>query len=229
MYGGSLTREEVVWWHTPELRLRREAFQKYLDRGEDWCKGGEHAIRNHISYTSFRSNGDGLGPVGDLPVLYFSRGSWRLWSTHSVDELFEFETGWHGGTKYFADRSNWENGRLKPNYFTGPNDPTINTLDRVLWVANDPRTFDLDELKARTTDDTVRFVRFVQTAFTRFVVDDEPTVPSIWKEGDQLLCGWNSLYPEDGRVMHPALAREAQDWYGAKFIEPDGWRWRVPK
>ena len=108
----------------------------------------------------------------------------------------------------------------------GPNDPTLNTLERVMWVLNDPRTVDLDSIPE--TDDTVRLVRLIQTAYQRFVVDEVPTVPSLWQEGDKVLCGWNELFPPDGRELDPG-AYEAKEWHGVEYWQVGEWRWRVPR
>jgi hypothetical protein len=105
----------------------------------------------------------------------------------------------------------------------------------VLWVLNDPRSLNLDEIPE--TDDTVRLVRLIQTAYQRFVPDEVPSVPSLWKEGDQVMCGWNDLYADDGRRLH-AIDQGAvfggttaePDWIeGAVYRKPETWRWRVPK
>lgn len=231
-----LTREEVLWWANPYLLRDRDAYRRFLDKGEDWCKGGEYAFRNHVSYNSFRNYGDGLGPVGELPLLLFLWGSWRLKSMHWVDtaDLFRFEKGWRFDRAYTNDRSNWVDGRLQGT-FCGPNDPAMTTLDRVLWVLNDPRSLNLEEIP--DTDDTVRLVRLIQTAYQRFVLDEVPSVPSLWKEGDQVMCGWNELYADDGRRLH-AIDQDRPfggtivepDWFeGAVYEKPETWRWRVPK
>jgi len=230
-----LTREEVLWWGNPRLLLQRGAYQCFLEKGEDWCKEGEYAFRNHISYRSFRSKGDSLSPVGDLPLLLYQHGSWNLRRVYLVDTagLFNFEKGWRFNRAYMNDRSNWVDGKLR-GAFSGPNEPAMTTLDRVMWVSNDPRTIDLDSIQ--DTDDTVRLVRLVQTAYQRFVVDEVPAVASLWREGETVLCGWNDLYPDDGRRFHPVdqgypfggVTQEV-DWNGAVFLKPETWRWRVPK
>lgn len=201
----------------------------------DWCQEGEYAFRNHISYTSFRKRGDGLSPVGELPLLLYERGSWNVGKVYLVDTagLFNFEKGWRFNRAYLNNRSNWVDGRLQ-GAFEGPNDPALTTLDRVLWVLNDPRCVDLESIPE--TDDTVRLVRLIQTAYQRFVVDEVPAVASLWQEGEQVLCGWNDLYAEDGRRLHPVDqdrpfggVTQDLDWDGAVFSKPETWRWRVPK
>ena len=202
MTNTSLSREEVLWWSNPGLLLKRDAYRCYLEKGEDWCKEEEYAFRNRPGYHTFMEDGTGLSPVSRLPVLLFTWGSWRVNSIYFVDtaNLFQFEKGWRFNRAYINNRSNWVDGKLG-DAFNGPNDPAMTTLDRVLWVLNDPRSMNLDEMQ--DTDDTVRLVRLIQTAYERFVVDEVPSVPSLWKEGDQVMCGWNDLYEDDGRRFHP--------------------------
>lgn len=232
----NLTREEALWWHNPCLLRDRDAYRRYLEKGDDWCKDGEYAFRNHVSYGSFKHEGTGLGPVGELPLLLYQWGSWRVTTMYLVDTagFFQFDKGWRFNRAYLNDRSNWVDGRLH-GAFSGPNDPAMTTLDRVLWVLNDPRSLNLDEIQ--DTDDTVRLVRLIQTAYERFVVDEVPSVPSLWKEGDQVLCGWNDLFEDDGRRLN-CLDQDVAfrgmtttpDWVdGAVFEKPETWRWRVPK
>lgn len=231
----NLTREEALWWANPRLLLQRDAYRRYLKKGEDWCKEGEYAFRNQGGYESFMEYGTGLSPVSRLPILLFIWGSWRVNSMYFVDtaNLFQFEKGWRFNRTYVNDRSNWVDGGLQ-GAFSGPSDPALTTLDRVLWVLNDPRSLKLEEIT--DTDDTVRFVRLIQTAYQRFVVDEVPSVPSLWKEGDQVMCGWNDLYEDDGRRFHPidqgypfGGMTQGVDWDGAIFEKPETWRWRVPK
>ena len=231
----NLTREEALWWSNPRLLLQRGAFQRFLERGEDWCKEGKYAFRNTVGYDTYKEYGTGLSPVGKLPLLLFQRGSWCVSSMCMVDtaQLFQFEKGWRFNRAYVNNRSNWVDGKLQ-GAFEGPNEPAMTTLDRVMWVSNDPRSVDLESIPE--TDDTVRLVRLIQTAYQRFVVDEVPAVASLWQEGEQVLCGWNDLYPDDGRRFHPidqgypfGGVTQDLDWDDAVFLKPETWRWRVPK
>jgi hypothetical protein len=107
--------------------------------------------------------------------------------------------------------------------------PQSTFLDRFLWVRNDPRTTDLATVPDK--DDTRRFCRFVQSVFDRFVLSEEPSVPSLWLEDGQLLCGWNDLFPDDGReVPTPEFTgQRVWKWDGVPITKPEEWRWRVPK
>lgn len=263
-----LTREQVLWWHTPELVRRRQWFREYLERGQDWCdwevvwqthcldgKPMEVYDESRITYVPVKGrdprrdgrhrfhhrylNDYGIrehdyryknyGPVSELPVLLFRQGTWALDLMSRVDScgFFNFDRVWRYSSGFYADRENWEGGKIKECFeISGQNDPTLNTLERVVWVLNDPRTVDLDSIPE--TDDTVRLVRLIQTAYQRFVVDEVPTVPSLWQEGDQVLCGWNELFPPDGRELHPG-AYEAKEWHGVEYWQVGEWRWRVPK
>ena len=230
----NLTREEALWWANPRLLLQRDAYRRYLEKGEDWCKEGKYAFRNCLGYHTFMESGTGLSPVSRLPLLLFTWGSWRVNNMYFVDtaNLFQFEKGWRFNRAYVNNRSNWVDGKLEGT-FNGPNDPAMTTLDKVMWVLNDPRTLNPEEVP--DTDDTLRLVRLIQTAYQRFVLDEVPSVPSLWMEGDQVLCGWNDLYEDDGRRFHPidqgypfGGATQGVDWDGAVFDKPETWRWRVP-
>ncbi len=228
----TLSREEILWWRTPELRLRREQFREYLERGEDWCKEGEYAFRNHSSYTSFRYEGHGLGPIGELPVLLYKRGGWSDYGVHHVDvsNLFSFDEGWRFSYQYVIQGKHYDSATGKSvGAFTGPADPSMTFLDRFLWVRNDPRTTDLATVP--DNDDTRRFCRFVQSVFERFVLSEEPSVPSLWVEDGQLLCGWNDLFPEDERTIPiPEFpGQRVWNWNGISITKPEEWRWRVPR
>jgi hypothetical protein len=182
------SREEILWWRTPELRLRREQFCQYLQRGEDWCKGGEYAFRNQPSYTSFRYEGHSLGPVGELPVLLYNRGGWSDYGVHHVDvsNLFSFSDGWRFSYQQVIQGNHYDSNTGKSvEAFTGPEDPSMTFLDRFLWVRNDPRTTDLATVP--DNDDTRRFCRFVQSVFERFVLRERPAATSLRVVGEQLL------------------------------------------
>ena len=248
-----LTREEVLWWYTPELRRRREWFQKYLARGGDWCdweweweeRGedpkdpstwrGSYTIRNCSDWWDsrfhhvYRKDNHFFGPVSELPVLLYKNSTWSLKYMHQVDAcgFFNFEKGWRFNHSYLSDETNWDGHKLKLNAaIIGPNDPSLNTLERVMWVLNDPRTVDLDSIPE--ADDTKRLVRLIQTTYQRFVVDEVPSVPSLWKEDSRVLCGWNDLFQFDGRELHPG-AYEAKEWDGVEYWQTQDWRWKVPK
>ena len=165
-----LTREEALWWNNPRLLRDRDAYRRCLEKGEDWCKEGEYAFRNSIRYTPFRKDGDSLSPVGELPVLLFLWGGWVVTTMSLIDtaNLFQFEKGWRFNRNYVNNRSNWVDGKLE-GAFNGPNDPAMTTLDKVLWVLNDPRALNPEDVPG--TDDTVLFVRLIRTAYQRFVVD----------------------------------------------------------
>ena len=259
----NLTREEVVWWYTPTLRKDREEFRRYLEVGpqrslppkltrggnvvsaSEWGRFGVHSNRpgsiafsaegepGNMRSTNFR----GLSPVGELPILLYTDGTWRLEKIQLLDivNLFQIDKGWRFSRAYLNDRENWNGGLLRGG-FTGPDDPTLATLDRVMWIVNDPRTVDLESIPE--TDDTVRVVRLIQATFQRFVVDETPALPSLWQEGEQVMCGWNELFPEDGRELEGldksklsfgGLLRDTDWGEGIVFEHPETWRWRVPR
>jgi len=257
----SLSREEVVWWYTPTLRKDRKEFRRYLEVGPQWYLPPNTDRGNVISASEWGNFGissnrpgwgcwgtrpgkdhpvvnyRGLSPVGELPILLYTDGTWRLKKIQLLDivNLFRIDKGWRFSRAYLNDRGNWDGGSLRGG-FTGPDDPTLTTLDRVMWIENDPRTVELESIPE--TDDTVRVVRLIQATFQRFVVDETPTVPSLWQEEEQVMCGWNELFPEDGRelgildrsIWHFGGLLRDTDWgEGIVFEHPETWRWRVPK
>lgn len=227
-----LTREQVLWWHTPYLRYRRQKYREYADAGEDWCRGGEYAFRNHPCY---QWEGYGVSPIGSLPVLlwqepseYLAHHGWRLMEFSILNRYFNLDPGWRWGDGYDWN-SDWytdsEGHNRRHSAVEGPWDPTLTFLDKALWVYNDPMKVTAEGLT--TTDDTERVVKLLQSVYSRFVIREDAQVASIWKEDGKLLCGWNELWPEDGRVYtktHEALGVE---WHGYEFKD-SGWLWRIP-
>jgi len=228
----SLTREEILWWRTPELWQRREQHLAYLKAGWDWCRAGENENLNHISYTHLRDEGWGLGPVGELPVLLHEDGTW---TDKEVREL-DF-TGFFTLNKYwrFCRKQVSSGGTYNPisgqsvGAFSGPDDPTMTFMDGFLWVRTDPRTTDLEAIPEG--DDTKRLCRFIQNLFQKFVLDKKPSVPSLWMEDGQLMCGWNDLYKKDSReIPDPEYPKQkVWTWHNASITDPHLWRNRLPR
>lgn len=78
--------------------------------------------------------------------------------------------------------------------------------------------------------DAERFWRFIGSAYERFMAS-EPEIASLWKDGETLLCGWDPLPPEDGRL--PCKKRPENlpmTWFGdTEWIHLDEWTWRVER
>jgi len=86
----------------------------------------------------------------------------------------------------------------------------------------------LDNLKKSA--DAERFWRFINTAYDRFTAP-EPEVASLWQENGQLLCGWDPLPPEDGRLpCRDVPGNLPVTWFGdVEWIHVDEWTWRVDR
>ena len=78
--------------------------------------------------------------------------------------------------------------------------------------------------------DAERFWRFIGAAYARFTAP-EPEVASLWRDSGQLLCGWDPLPPDDGRV--PCKHRPENlplTWFGSlEWVQKDEWTWRVDR
>lgn len=220
------SREELVWWYNPKLLQWHGWFREHFARGEDWCQG-VRTPENKQRYEQFWHDCNALGIHGDwrepdntewsfvatLPVILFIRGKWEMEQMWCLDEARLFTV------------KNWDLDRK-----ITANSQNISTIWRVLYLLNDPRTIDPGTVPEQ--DDTARVVRFIQQAFERFVLSDNPSIPSLWKEGDKVLCGWNDLYPDDGRLppsYHGYNLTQPLYYNGAYFGNLHEWRHMVPQ
>jgi hypothetical protein len=91
-----------------------------------------------------------------------------------------------------------------------------------------PKPLTLSNLERNA--DAERFWRFIGNAYERFTAP-EPEVASLWLDGSTLLCGWDPLPPEDGRL--PCKKRPENlpmTWFGdTEWIHLDEWTWRVER
>jgi hypothetical protein len=85
---------------------------------------------------------------------------------------------------------------------------------------------DLGNLEGNS--DAERFWRFIGTAYDRFTAP-EPEVASLWKDGETLLCGWDPLPPEDGRLPSKQSPEQLPLWWfdWVEQVDTDEWTWRV--
>lgn len=76
--------------------------------------------------------------------------------------------------------------------------------------------------------DAERFWRFIGTAYERFTAS-EPEIASLWKDGETLLCGWDPLPPEDGRLPSKQSPEQLPLWWfdWVEQVDTDEWTWRV--
>jgi hypothetical protein len=89
-----------------------------------------------------------------------------------------------------------------------------------------PKPLVLENLRG----DAERCWRFVNTAYDRFMAP-EPEVASLWEENGQLLCGWDPLPPEDGRLpCRDVPGNLPVSWFGdVEWVHVDEWTWRVDR
>lgn len=237
------TREELIWWHNPNLLLKRSWYQEYLKRGKDWLQGEETPEDRERREEHYRDDtklsvvteviepdNTVRSPVNGLPVLLFLEGVWQLTYVGNLDAagLFHFRRAWRTSLNYYI--TNARKGIEVDDTINGPDDPTLSTMEKVLCVFNDPRTVDLESIAE--VDDTIRAVRLIQAVYQHFVVDEKPSIASLWKEDGQVLCGWNDLYEDDGRRVRLHCMRyeiSPTHWSGMYFGNIREWRHLVPK
>lgn len=154
---------------------------------------------------------EGNGSLGKhLPVLQFASNlGWYVRGTNNLTTDFKADSWLQSSNNLFRWRHT---------------DP---------WVAvhaslGHSRPLALNNLKGDA--DAERFHRFIGAAYGRFVAE-EPEVASLWREGNQLMCGWDPLPPEDGRL--PSRKRPENlpiFWFGyTEWIHLDEWTWRVER
>ncbi len=217
------TRQEELWWNAPRIRYMRELVIESVNRSEDWLVEGEYAFRNHIAYEGFKT----ISPIRQCVQVLVPRGDG--WSTCAFEyiSLFKLNQIWRWGPGW-TERKPFIQGRAdRSDFFTGPNDPTMTALDRMMYVARDPRLIDPSEFNQG--DDSVKAHRLLCLAVDR-LLQDEPEIPSIWWEDSQLMVGWDPLPPEDGRLPRQVVPMLANtEWLGASKQDLHEWRWRASR
>jgi hypothetical protein len=73
-----------------------------------------------------------------------------------------------------------------------------------------------------------RLLRFLQRAYDRFIAP-EPEVASLWRDAGTLMCGWDPLPPEDGRLPSKQSPEQLPLWWfdWVEQVDTDEWTWRV--
>ncbi len=152
---------------------------------------------------------EGKGSLGsNLPVLQFAGN-----------------LGWYVRSAYDLTPSNkrkvWS--KSKGNLFRfGDGEPWI----VVQGALKQPNPLPLNNLEGNA--DAERFWRFISSAYERFTAS-EPEVASLWVEGDTLLCGWDPLPPEDGRLPSKEHPDQLPLWWfdWVEQVDTAEWSWRV--
>jgi hypothetical protein len=217
------TRQEELWWNAPRIRYMRDRAIESINRSEDWLVEGEYAFRNHIVYEGFKT----ISQIRRcIQVLVLGRDGWSTCAFERIG-LFRLNQVWRWGPGW-TERQPFINGHADTSdFFTGPNDTTLTALDRMMYVSRDPRLMAPTEFDQG--DDSVKAHRLLCMAIDR-LLQDEPEVPSIWREDGQLMVGWDALPSEDGRLPRqvvPFLANT--EWLGANKENLHEWRWRASR
>ena len=216
------TREEEIWWKAPQLHYLRNLICESVIRDTDWCEPGEYAFRNHVAY-----NWNTLSPVGGkMPILLLSSSGWSVMHFSRLS-IFRLKEYWRWGVS-LLDRKPFMNNRAQTDdYITGPNDSTLTALDRLVYVSRDPRL--LNEADFREEDESRKAYRLLCEATTRLTAT-EPEIASLWRDGQQLMVGWNPLPKPDGRKVSPVYPYlPSKSWMGVPYSELHQWRWRAKR
>ena len=217
------TRQEELWWSAPRIRYLRARVLECVNRDEDWCAEGEYAFHNHPVYAS---GWNSMSPMGScITVLRMFKDGWSAHWFKYLD-VFRLNQVWRWGPG--LPKRPFVNGKMPTDDFiTGPNDPTLTALDRLIYVSRDPRRMNPAEFDQ--TDDSMKVHRLLCTAIDR-LLQDEPEVPSIWFENGRLMVGWDPLPAEDGRLPYrhvPTLPNGR--WFGTWKHNLHEWRWRAAR
>jgi hypothetical protein len=217
------TRQEELWWDAPRIRHMRDNVVESVNRSADWLVEGEYAFHNHIVYESFRT----ISPVRQCIQVLVLKGDG--WSTSAFDllKVFNLNQVWRWGPGW-TERRPFINGRADTSdFFTGPNDPALTALDRMLYVSRDPRLLAPEGFDQG--DDSVKAHRLLCMAVDR-LLQDEPEIPSVWREDGQLMVGWDPLPPDDGRLPRQVVPLlKNTEWFDARKENLHEWRWRAAR
>jgi hypothetical protein len=233
------TRQEELWWHAPMIRYMRREVIKDLGRKTDWC-AEETIYKNSLSMSNWTQ--EYVSPLRTkIRVLALTSSGWFLQPFHwladfdSSKSIFKLNRPWRWAWGHLDDekeRTIWsDEGDLiyspKP-WITGPHDPELTPLDRMMYVSRDPRLMDPAEFDQ--TDESVKAHRFMCLAIDR-LLQDEPEIPSIWRENGQLMVGWDPLPPEDGRLFpkEGECPYYTLGWLGSYHSGIHEWRWRAAR
>jgi hypothetical protein len=219
------TRQEELWWDAPRIRYMRNRVIESVNRSADWLEEGKYPHHNHVLYASFKT----ISPIREcIQVLTLEKDGW--WSCDiQYIKVFKLNQVWRWGPGW-SERKPWIDGKPdKSDFFTGPNDPTLTALDRMMYDSRDPRLMDPAEFDQ--SDDSVKVHRLMCMAIDR-LLQDEPEIPSIWREDGQLMIGWDPLPTDDGRLPrqeHDCPMLGATRWFGTWKHNIHEWRWRAAR
>jgi hypothetical protein len=219
------TRQEELWWDAPRIRYMRDRVIESVNRSADWCAEGDDAFRNHVIYDGFKK----ISPIRKCVQVLVIKGDG--WSSCAFEHLniFNLNHVWRWGPRWTERKTLIEGRPDTSDFITGPNDPTLTALDRMVYVSRDPRLMDPAEFDQG--DDSVKAHRLLCMAIDR-LLQEKPEIPSVWREGGQLMVGWDPLPTNDGRLPHlehncPTLA--AARWFGTWKDNIHEWRWRAAR
>jgi hypothetical protein len=237
------TRQEELWWDAPRIRYMRERVIESVNRSTDWCEEGDDSFHNHIVFRGWKT----MSPIPECVQFLVFVPAWGGWTQapfYALHEgFFNLDKWWRWGpvgsvktSDYHkpSDHGWYEHGGVDSDklvdFITGPNDPTLTALDRMMYVAKDPRKLNPGDFNEG--DDSRKAHWLLCTAIDR-LLQDEPEIPSMWREDDRWMLGWDPLPAEDGRSTRrqeidcPMLG--ATRWFGTWKHNIHEWRWRAAR
>ena len=161
-----------------------------------------------------------------MPLLLLGSSGWSVVCFSSLS-LFRLTEYWRWGVGWLDRKPFVNNGPQTDDFITGPDDPTLTALDRLVYVSRDPRL--LNEANFSDKDESRKAYRLLCEA-TRRLTATEPEIASLWRDGEQLMVGWDPLPKPDGRQVSPVFPHHAsKKWLGVPYAELHQWRWRAER
>ena len=205
----NLTRQQELWWCAPTLRYWR---QRLIDCRNGSSEGAYEPDMNARIELRRLEGYDAPHIGGYLPVLgYSSNLGWNLRNAfHLTDEYKVPQWKKIGGLFQIVGDDKWYKIKL------------------ALQLNTDPAEW--EEAQFGDDENSLRLLRFLAEAYKRFV-SKGPEVASLWREGDQLMCGWDPIPPEDGRMPYERCPWNLPfTWFGhTERYQTDEWVWRVER
>jgi hypothetical protein len=152
---------------------------------------------------------EGKGSLGsNLPLLQFAGNlGWYVRSAYDLTPSNKRESWLKGKSNLFrfSDGGPWS---------------------MVHGALGHPKPLILNNLEGNA--DAERFWRFIRSAYERFTAPEQE-VASLWVEGGTLLCGWDPLPPEDGRLPSKEHPDQLPLWWfdWVEQVDAAEWTWRV--
>jgi len=168
---------------------------------------------------------EGTGVLGrNLPVLLFANN--LGWFVTESDSLISGD--YRLPKKYDYSWKFWAESRTKFGRLNNGTWSSLIDTEHKEALQKNRKPPVLDNLEGNA--DAERFWRFVNAAYDRFTAP-EPEVASLWQDNGKLMCGWDPLPPEDGRLpnkKHPNM--KPITWFGnVEWIHVEEWTWRVER